>query len=96
MAGTKDGYRKWRERMIEQLGSVAAFDDWRRKNSAKGGKNANPDNPGNFRNNRELAKRAGQAKRANVDQPDSVRAGQYKNEQPEELQSKPNGSTIKA
>lgn len=80
MPGTKEGYRKWRDKMIRKLGGVQQFNNWRAKNGAKGGKNANPDNPSNFRNNRELARRAGQTKRTNVDQPDSVRLKQYRNE----------------
>lgn len=80
MPGTKEGAAKRRETMIKKAGSQEAYLKLQRDQAAKGGKNANPNHPANFRNNRKLASRAGSIKRTQRDQPRRFKQRQYKDE----------------
>lgn len=61
MAGTKEGAAKRRQTMIDRHygGDEQAYLSAQREQAARGGSNANPDNPANFRNNSKLASKAG-------------------------------------
>jgi general stress protein YciG len=61
MAGTKEGAAKRRQTMIDRYygGDEQAYLAAQRQQAARGGANANPDNPANFKNNKKLASKAG-------------------------------------
>lgn len=86
MGGSKEAAAKRRATMIAKYGGLANYLAHQREAGARGGENSGKNSPTNFANNPRLAKRAAKAshqpgsRRANVDQPDSVRAKQYRNE----------------
>lgn len=92
MSGTKQGAEKRRQTLIQKFGSVEAYQQWQREQAAKGGVKAGGQTSTNFKNNRELAARAGriggrkskrkpaplaqETIRANVDQPEPIQQAQ--------------------
>ncbi len=61
MAGTKEGAAKRRQTMIDRYygGDEQAYLKAQREQAGRGGANANPNNPANFKNNSKLASKAG-------------------------------------